>query len=242
VARTAWVDVDAQTVEDEEAFATLFGDVLSADDHARRLDRLVWAGRMAPAQRLLFRLDPSVRALAEARIALRQSSDNAPGRVALVPAELQADPGLVYDQVRWHRRKGSDAFARQLLTQYRPDSVQPEQFWQERAQLARSALSDGNSDEAYRVAADHGFTSGSELADSEWLAGWIALRFLQQPDVAGRHFLTMFENVRHPVSRARGAYWSARALQTMQETEASTLWHKTAAQHGIAFYGQLSAA
>ena len=47
---------------------------------------------------------------------------------------------------------------------------------QERGQLARNALSAGNPGEAYRLASEHGFTRGSELADSEWLAGGAILR------------------------------------------------------------------
>src|SRR5512144_1468403 len=149
--------------------------------------------------------------------------------VTRVPAELQGDPGLVYDQVRWYRRKGYEAAARQLLLQYRVDDVQADQFWRERGQLARSALSAGNPEEAYRLASEHGFTRGSELADSEWLAGWIALRFLQQPEVATPHFLAMFENVTHPVSRARGAYWLGRTAAAMGDTETATLWYRSAA-------------
>jgi len=242
VARTAWATADAQSVDEEDTFFIGFRDVLTPEDSARRLDRLLWAGRTAPAQRLLPRLDPGTAALGEARIALRQNSEGAPGLVTMVPAEMQGDPGLIYDQVRWYRRKGSDAYATQLLTQYQVDSAQPEQFWQERSQLARQALTAGDANGAYAVASRHGFVEGSELGDSEWLAGWIALRFLQQPELAQRNFLAMFDNVRHPVSRARGAYWSARAATALGDPQAALLWHKAAAQHSVAFYGQLSAA
>ena len=242
VARAAWRNLDAQTIEDENDFYATFGDVLTNEDHARRVDRLLWAGRISPAQRILPLVDAGNQALGEARVALRQLGGNALGLVALVPAELQGDPGLVFDQVRWYRRKDNEAAARQVLLQYRVDGAQPDQFWQERGQLARGALSAGDAGEAYRVASEHGFNGGSEFADSEWLAGWIALRFLQQPELAARHFVTMFENVRHPVSRARGAYWSARTAAAMGDTETAALWHKTAAQHTVSFYGQLSAA
>jgi soluble lytic murein transglycosylase len=242
VARGAWARADAQTVEEEDAYYIRFANVLTEADHARRLDRLLWAGRISPAQRMLPRLGLERRALGEARIALRQSQDSGPVLAALVPAELQGDPGLVYDQARWYRRRDNDSTARQLLTTWRPDYAEPDSFWRERALLAREALSRGDVAGAYAVASEHGFVDGSERAEAEWLAGWIALRFLQQPDVAAPAFLTMFENVSHPVSRARGAYWSARAAQAKGDTDSALLWHKAAAQHGVAFYGQLSAA
>jgi soluble lytic murein transglycosylase len=242
VVRAAWANVDAQAIDDEDDFYTTFFGILTNADHARRIDRLLWAGRTSAAQRILPRVDAADRLAGEARVALRQLDSTAPRLVALVPPELQDDPGLVFDQVRWYRRKDNDAAARQVLLLHHVDAIQPDQFWQERSQLARHALSDGNASEAYRIASEHGFTSGTEYADSEWLAGWVALRFLQRPDLAARHFLTMFENMRHPVSRARGAYWLARTAAAMGDADTAALWHKTAAQHPVAFYGQLSAA
>jgi peptidoglycan lytic transglycosylase len=242
VARAAWVSADAQTIDDEDTFYIAFHDVLTNADHAGRIDRLIWAGRTSAAERLLSRLDSDNRALAEARIALRQQRDDAPNLVAVVPDYLQGDPGLIYERVRWHRRKGSDSLAEELLTQFRGDAVQPDDFWQERSILSRRALADGDPSRAYALASEHGFTNGSEMADSEWLAGWIALRFLHRPDAAQRHFLTMFENVTHPVSRARGAYWSGRAAAELGEKDGALLWYKAGAQHPVAFYGQLSAA
>lgn len=241
-ARNAWINTDAQTVEEEDGFYAAYADLLINDDTVRRLDRLLWAGRTTAAERLLVRVDNAHRAVASARIALRRRSSDAETALAAVPDAMRSDPGLIYEHARWLRRSDNDAAARQLLIAHPVDAANPDLFWGERSRLARSALTDGNADEAYRVVRAHGIISGSEFADAEWLAGWIALRFLQQPDTAARHFLTMFENVSHPVSRARGAYWSARAAEQAGDHVAATLWHRAAAQHGVAFYGQLSAA
>jgi soluble lytic murein transglycosylase len=187
-------------------------------------------------------VDSASGATAEARIALRQQSSAAPALLAAVPEEMRSEPGLVYEQARWLRRTGNQAAARRLLAAHPVDAVRPEPFWAERSLLARSALSEAGAGEAYRVASTHGLASGREFADAEWLSGWIALRFMQQPEPASTHFLTLFENVSHPVSRARGAYWSARASAQAGDAEAAMLWHRAAAQHAVAFYGQLSAA
>ena len=39
------------------------------------------------------------------------------------------------------------------------------------------------------------------------MAGWIALGFLNKPNIALNHFLTFYQNVGYPISLARGAYW-----------------------------------
>ena len=73
----AWRNADAQTIEDEDDFYIALGHVLTSEDQAQRIDRLLWAGRTAPAQRILPRVDAGYRALGEARVALRQLNSNA---------------------------------------------------------------------------------------------------------------------------------------------------------------------
>ncbi|MBC8340005.1 MAG: lytic transglycosylase domain-containing protein, partial [Alphaproteobacteria bacterium] len=102
--------------------------------------------------------------------------------------------------------------------------------------------------EAYRLVQKHGLTpSGGKVnaafAEAEWLAGWIALRFLQDAASAEAHFRNMYEAVRYPVSRARGAYWTARAIEAAsgsRNVPAASTWHRLAALHPTTYYGQLS--
>ncbi len=44
---------------------------------------------------------------------------------------------------------------------------------------------------AYEIAAKHGLVSGDGYIEAEFLAGWIALRFLNDPNTALRHFLVV---------------------------------------------------
>ena len=86
--------------------------------------------------------------------------------------------------------------------------VHPEKWWTERAILVRRALQKGFISNAYVIAREHGLSHGADFAEAEWLAGWIVLRFLEEGQAALDHFSAMFEAVRYPVSRARGAYWA----------------------------------
>ncbi|HOO88899.1 MAG TPA: hypothetical protein PK442_14430, partial [Synergistales bacterium] len=49
----------------------------------------------------------------------------------------------------------------------------------------------------------HGMDDGFGFAEGEWLAGWIALRFLNDQEVARGHFERMYKAVNYPISRAR---------------------------------------
>ena len=50
-------------------------------------------------------------------------------------------------------------------------------------------------------------SEGPEFAEAEWLSGWIALTFLDDPNMALQHFKNFYENVGYPISLSRGAYW-----------------------------------
>jgi soluble lytic murein transglycosylase len=240
VIKDAWVH-GRFSISSEQEFYTTYRNQLTANDHVERLDRLLWQGRLSEARRMLGKVDAKYRMLAEARLRLRGMDRNVDGAIAKVPQALKEDPGLIYERLRWRRRKGQDLSARDLLKAYPLDHASPGLWWAERAILAREALAEGYVSEAYRIARDHALTEGPGFADAEWLAGWIALRFLDEPKVAFTHFATMFRGVKYPISRARGAYWAARAAEADIRPDMAELWYQTAAQYPTTYYGQLAA-
>ncbi len=226
----------------EREFLDRYGRVLAPRDHAARADALLWRGRRTAASRLLGRLPADQRALVRARIALMARSPGVDARIAAVPAGLRDDPGLTYERVRWRRRAGLDSGARDLLLQPLPEiGPEPGKWWVERRLQARKAFEDNDPALAYRLAAAHGQPPGSlGFAEAEWLAGWIALRFLDRPVPAYLHFDRMFRQVSTPVSQARAAYWAGRTALDLDERETARAWFALAARHPATFYGQLA--
>ena len=94
---------------------------------------------------------------------------------------------------------------------------------------------------AYKLISTHDQTDYLERAKTEWLAGWIALRFLSDHDAAFEHFKKLFNWVRFPISRARAAYWAGRAADAGENHKIATQWYKVASTHNTRFYGQLAA-
>jgi soluble lytic murein transglycosylase len=240
VAREAWVD-GSFNASNEASFLDGLGDLLTGDDHRRRLDRLLWDGAEAEAQRLLPRVDPGTRALAVARLDLRAVRPGVDAVVGRVPPHLQNDPGLVFERVRWRRKKDMNDAARAMLNSHSLDTAAPSLWWTERSILARRALADGLVADAYRTASQHGSADDGDYAEAEFLAGWIALRFLNEPQRAFQHFQQMYGRVTFPISQSRGAYWTGRAAAALGDHDAATRWYRTAAQHPTTFYGQLAA-
>jgi soluble lytic murein transglycosylase len=240
LAREAWTTEVFPRV-DERRFLARFGDVLTAADHAKRLDMLLWAGHAESARRMFLRVPEPLRRLAQARLALHGLDPGVDHLVAAVPKALRDDPGLVYERLRWRRLKGLDERAAELLDHPAADRVHPELWWRERHVLARRFLEKGWYSKAYSMAAGHGAEDGAALAEAEWLAGWLALRFLKEPKTALSHFTRMHDAVSYPISLGRAAYWAGRAAEALGDTAAAKRWYGEAAVQGTTYYGQLAA-
>jgi soluble lytic murein transglycosylase len=238
--RNAWIASDLGPRREAE-LPTRFPSALSTADHEARLERLLWTGNADAARRMYKWVDPDLRALGDARIALRGVAAGAERLASQVPARLAADQGLIFDRARYYRRKNQDEAARSLLLQIPTGGPHAAEVWNERHALARRALRAGLVTDAYRLARDHGLTGGQGFADAEWFAGWVALRFLREAELARQHFERLADAARLPVSRARAAYWAALAQETLGRKEAARKWFVDASAYSTTFYGQLAA-
>ena len=238
--RAAWIDGNF-TKRQERRFYRRYRKYLTRQDHIERLDRLIWRGRYWPARRMLWKVNSDWRALAEARLMLMRMEGNVDRAIERLPAALKDHSGLVYERLRWRRRKGLDSAA-ELIDGAPTDPAHAEIWWRERSILARRALRKGHVSEAYRLVKEHGLEEGPAFAEAEWLAGWIMLRFLNEHATAFLHFKAMFTSVAYPISRARGAYWAARAAEEAGKVKLANLWYRSAARYSTAYYGQLAAA
>jgi soluble lytic murein transglycosylase len=224
----------------EQGFLDRYGAVLTTSDHWARVDRLLWQGNDGDARRLLPLLDGDRRLVAQARMALITKAADAESFVALVPQSLQNEPGLLFERARWLRRMGRDGDAQTLLLAVKGTGANGDPWWIERGYQARELIALGRYDDAYKIARGHGGSSGAAFAEGEFLAGWIALRFLKRPELALPHFQTLLAGVTTPISRARGAYWTGRALDAAGKSTDAAGMYRIAAQYGDTYYGQLA--
>ena len=240
--RTAWVEGWFTGRELRETHRR-YREILRPEDHAERLDRLVWTNHAHAARRMYRYVDEGQSRLAEARLMLRARQGGVDRAIARVPQALRNHPGLIYERLRWRRAKGRDDDARALLQEPPRDlGPRPKLWWRERGTLARRALEDGLTEQAYALAAGHRQTAASTYSEAEWLAGWIALRFRDDAGAAFAHFVRMHGAVTMPISRARAAYWAGLAAATRGDPEGAGLWYGKAATYPATFYGQLAIA
>jgi soluble lytic murein transglycosylase len=240
-ARRAWVALPANAV-DEGAFLQQWGAVLGPPDELARFDRIAWTDTDGAA-RQATRLSAADQPAAAARLSLRRDEPGALALFEALPAAAQATPALMLEDVRYLRRAGRDADALALwLARGTPaeQAAPPERrtlFWDERNILARHRLRDGDPQGAYALAAGHAQTAGEAVADAEFLAGFIALRKLNNPALAIPHFQRLATASHAAITQGRAHYWLARATA---DPVAARREYATAAAWPSTFYGQLA--
>lgn len=238
----AWLALSF-TAEQEAALLEAYPKAL-AQVNETRLDRLLWDGEATEAARMLPRVGADWRKLAEARIALREESPGVDAKLKAVPAALSNNPGLAYERFIWRMRKDRYEEAATLIVDSSSSAGtlgRPEDWAERRALLARRLLRDGDPRMAYRAAASHHLAGGSDYADLEFIAGFVALRHLGDAQAGLDHFRRLTAAVSTPISLARGAYWEGRALDKLGQTDAARAAFARAAQNHTAYYGLLAA-
>ncbi|WP_299620407.1 lytic transglycosylase domain-containing protein [uncultured Tateyamaria sp.] len=212
--------------------------------HIARLDTMLWTGNTDSARRMLDLVPEGHQALARARLALQSRADGVNALIDAVPDALADDPGLARDRFEWRVRAGRWADAKSLLRDRSAsaDSLGRPDIWaQRRRALARDEMRDGEPALAYQLAAQHFLTEGASYADLEWLAGYIALRQLDDPQTALAHFQNHRAAIASPISRGRAGYWMGRAHEALGEDAAAQAAYADGAQFQTSFYGLLAA-
>ena len=221
-------------------FSKIFKKFLTQQDYTLRADYFAYEAKYQDLRDTIEYLNPDYQKLYNARAALftKRSADNL---IAQVPQYLKEDPGLIYDRIKWRRKKARFDDALTLINQSASDSLERNQYLaKERLSIARDKIQDKEFKTAYEILKDHRLKDGSDYAEIEWHLGWLALSFLNQPDAALAHFLRMNAAVSYPISKARAAFWIGTTYKKLGQVNQANTWFKTGSQYGTTFYGQLS--
>jgi soluble lytic murein transglycosylase len=239
--RKAWIENNFTPAEETQILFT-YGSALTEVDQRARLDRILATEGIADAQRQMARVDAGSQALADARLRLKLNPTLASTLMATLAPSVANDARFQFDYARALRRfdRDEEAWTAMLRASAIKGAMDPNLMWSERHIMARDALKARRYDIAYALVADHGVPSGAGFADGEFLAGWIALRWLDKPEVALTHFQRLAGGVTLPISRARAWYWSGRALEALGRMPEAETSYRKAANDSSTFYGQLA--
>ena len=239
--RTLW-RTDALDEAVEDRILKEFSALLRSADHRARMDYLMYRDRASQAKR--FASLGEAQSLYRAWAGLNARAKNVDALIAAVDKSWAKDPALLYIRIENLRRQLRYEEAAKLLEQMpreRDKIVNGRAWWNEQRIIARGLADLGQYREAYRIVSRHVATEATDVADAEFHAGWYALRALNDPKTAGRHFARILEVSNRPLSASRAWYWLGRASEASKDGKAREHFAR-AAQHSSTFYGQLAAA
>jgi peptidoglycan lytic transglycosylase len=244
--REAWRS-DPMSEDTETSALDMFGALLTGGDHKARMDTMLYGTEQeAAGLRAAKRLGSGYLALAKARIAANKKASNLGALLEAVPRELHGDTGYLFARIQLLRREEKFAEAAQLMLSAPKDPARlfnVDEWWIERRLLARKMIDAGENRTAYLIARDAALPARDIYkTEQEFTAGWIALRFLNDPGLAGQHFARIGVGSANPTALARAGYWQGRAAEAAGRSQEARAAYLRAAEQSTSYYGQLARA
>jgi soluble lytic murein transglycosylase len=243
--REAWRN-DTFSNDLESPALDVFKDLITAADHKARMDMRLYAEDVDGGLRSANRAGGNAPAVAKARIAVIRKAGNAKALLDAVPTDAHRDVGYIFSRVQLLRRADKAVEAAELMLSVPHDhgqTIDADQWWVERRLVARKLLDLGDAKTAYRVARDAAIPSKENYrAEHQFTAGWIALRFLNDPAAALAHFAKVGERTSNPIALARSGYWQGRAAEALGRKDEARTHFEAAARYSTAYYGQIARA
>ena len=240
--KNVWGDATLD-VAFEKSISSEFGSLLSADDHKRRMWRLVYAQESNAAIRNSKRLGGDYQNAAKVAQELLRNVAGADKKYSKLPSAMREQLGMKYALVRYLRKLERYSKARAILATIPSDAGDVDAWWVERRIIARHSVGLNRKDAvkaAYQIAKAHGSAKGANAVEGEFLAGWIALRSLKDPETALRHFSKLEVIAESDTEKARAQYWKGRTFSALGEKQKARGAFETAAEYSTIYYGQLA--
>ena len=254
-AKGAWVSGDLSQY-DEQLIFSRFGSQLTAADHDKRVDALLFDKKYSDAYRMLPWSTPSRRGAFQARISMQSRMTDAEQRYQAVIGQVTTDAGLMMDRARYLRESGYEQAARDLFARahnftYKP--ADPDRFLDMMVLLSKAAAGSRQWQTAYNIASqvDDVFPAGADISLKSydirdkyttltWTAGSVALERMNR----GRDAIGMFDRYagagRSLQVKTKGWYWAGRASSQSGDALRGRSYFERAAATPELFYGQLA--
>lgn len=236
------------TPQEETAFTGVHGGLLNPGIYLERIWQLLRTGHAKEAARLARagrKISSDELKLIKLRVKLQQKNPHKNQAAILrglraVPAKLRNDPDLLFDEIRWDRRRGAPALAARRLRHAPSRPIFAHRWWVERSIAVHRLLRAARWKRAYRLAAGHQQWVTGDPTQPEMLAGWIALRRLKDTMRANLHFQRVYLFARDRRGRAMADYWLGRTAAAEHKAKRAKRWYRLAAAEPETFYGQIA--
>ncbi len=239
VIKAGWIYGEFSASE-EKQYLQKFSKHLGQEEHVKRIDELLWQKDIERA-RSLFHLVSSGHKLAfEACITAINRSSKMEQAFTKVPAKYYTS-ALLYNYLEAKKREVPTTRSIALFNKVHADKIHADEWCILQLYYAREFIDQKDFANSYKIIQRHFACGFDSVREAEWLSGWLALRFLNNPDSALKHFKKLASIVDKPLSLARAHYWLGRTYAVQGKKELAERNYKEASLHTHTFYGQLAA-
>src|SRR6516162_8513191 len=203
----------------EEEAIDAFSDLLGREDYQARMDKRIGAKDLGAAMRAAHHLGDDAVSIVKACSAVKGGEDKAADRLDSVARDARSDLGYVLCRVQLLMRKDRIADASRLVLAAPRQTMalqDTDEWWRLRRILARKLLDVHDYQGAYEIVSTAALPASENYrADSRFMPGWIALRYLGDAKTAQMHFARLDEGCANPITLARASYWRGRAAEAL---------------------------
>lgn len=237
IIRDGWVYGDF-TPHEQSAFLKQNGKLLTADDHAKKIDYIIWHRDPRKIDGLLSLVSSHDKEMFKAAIAFRTGKSNSESLFSKLKPKEKHHSIVLYSYLQLHiKDEVIDDRLAKLIINAPIDHDHAKEWWKLKGLFARNRLKFKHYASAYEIAKNHNSWDAEDVSEAEFLAGWLALRYLNKTDVAHQHFHNMLRVVKQPISLAKSSYWLGRSSKDKKEAHKR---YREAAAFNYTFYGQLA--
>lgn len=235
--------LDAKT---ESLILKDFAKLLPKEDLKYRIDLLLIKNKkanIARAMRIAKLLGGNVPKTVSARASVIHRKKSATQLLDELPQDLKKDTGIKFSKIQHYRRTKAHSKSWDILHTLHEDEAKEftaEEWWKEKRRQLRIALRNKKYQLAYKIAQNHGQLARKYYWEAEFLAGWIALRFLSDAEKAKQHFLALSTSVTTDEAKAKSLYWLGRAAVILQQNQLANEYFAEATKFNLTYYGQIA--
>lgn len=227
--------------EEQNEYYKKFSRYISAEDQVKRVNQLIIAGKLTEAKSMYKYLSAKSKKSFEAQIALLKNPQDS-DKILKSLSKDSYTPGVIYQYLDNMKKKPADANkVFELVSLFKDGEQYGNLIWHAQHYISREYIDKKRYKEAYRAVALHHATEIADISNAEFLAGWLALEFLNAPKIALQHFKKFEKVVSKPISKSRGFYWLGRTYEKLGDKKSANDFYNSVAElYPYSFYGQVA--
>ncbi len=228
--------------KDLKTFVEIYKNFLTEEDLISKSNQLLSQGDIKNANYLASHIrNQDYKKYIKTVLSFHSKSRTSLSLLKTLPQQYENDETLIYYISLYYHSKNQDSKVTGYLLNLPEQLQSPNRLTLIKIRNARYHIEKGNYETAYKLLQNHNIKAGSsDFADIEWLSGWIALRFLNKPEAAIKHFSDMYNNVGYAISLSRASYWLGRSYKAFGDIISASKWFKISSGYSTTYYGQMA--